>query len=102
LVIGRNYCGIQNHKLKEIIHEDFFALNQFANQLEGIEACYFCLGISSVGMTESTYKKLTYELTLGFANNLYQYSPQAIFCYVSAVTTDFKGFSKKYKGFKNK
>src|SRR5580698_5422915 len=67
LVVGRKPCGTMHPKLKEIIHKDFFDLAAIESQLEGYNACYFCLGVSSVGMKEPEYFRLTHTLTLNFA-----------------------------------
>ena len=64
LVINRKPCGIIDSKLKEIIHADFFDLSPIANQLTGYNACFFCLGVSAVGLNEKKYYRLTYSLTL--------------------------------------
>ena len=60
LVINRKPCGVVHPKLKEIIHADFFDLSAIENQLSGYNACFFCLGVSSVGMKEPEFNKLTY------------------------------------------
>ncbi|WP_339815299.1 NAD-dependent epimerase/dehydratase family protein [uncultured Imperialibacter sp.] len=88
LVIGRKPCGTTHHKLTEIIHKDFFDLSPVADQLKGYNACYFCLGVSSVGMKEPEYKKLTYDLTLHAAELLAGLNPDMTFCYVSGAATD--------------
>jgi hypothetical protein len=58
-----------------------------ADALIGVDACYFCLGVSSVGMSEADYARVTFDLTLGFAKALAAASPQAVFCYVSGAGT---------------
>jgi uncharacterized protein YbjT (DUF2867 family) len=88
LVIGRKPCGTTHPKLNEIIHKDFFDLTPIADQLRGYNACYFCLGVSSVGMKEPEYKKLTYDLTLHAAELLARQNPDMTFCYVSGAATD--------------
>ena len=88
LVINRRPCNIQHPKLKEIIHENFFDFSAIEDQLSGYNACFFCLGISSVGMKEDKYSKVTYDLTLGFATTLAKLNPEMIFCYVSGAGTD--------------
>lgn len=88
LVIGRRSCELQHPKLKEIILPDFFSPASLAGALSGYDACYFCLGVSSVGMSKEEYYKMTYTLTLGFAEMLVMDSPQAAFCYVSGAGTD--------------
>jgi len=88
LVINRKPCGISHPKLKEIIHENFFDINPIASQLVGFNACYFCLGVSSVGLKEQTYRKLTYDLTMHVASLLAALNPDMTFCYVSGAGTD--------------
>lgn len=88
LVVGRRPCGITHPKLKEIIHKDFFDLSAIENQLKNYNACFFCLGVSSVGMKEEEYYKLTYTLTMNFAQTLVKYNPGMTFCYISGAGTD--------------
>jgi len=91
LVINRKPCGLKNEKLKEIIRKDFFDLSSIENQLVGYNACYFCAGVSSVGKKEDEYARITYDLTLSFANTLVKLNPDMAFCYVSGVGTDSTG-----------
>src|ERR1700754_1569618 len=72
LVINRKPCGVSHPKLKEIIHKDFSDIKPIQSQLKDYNACFFCLGVSSVGMKEDEYRRLTYDLTLGFAKTLVQ------------------------------
>jgi hypothetical protein len=88
LVIGRKPCGTVHPKLIEIIHQDFFDMTPIEDQLAGYNACYFCLGVSSVGMKEPEYYKLTYTLTLNVAQSLSKLNPDMTFCYVSGGGTD--------------
>src|SRR5476651_931739 len=88
LVIGRKTCSVVHPKLKEIIHADFFDLSAIESQLSGYNACYFCLGVSSVGMKEPEYYKLTYSLTMNVAQTLSKLNPDMTFCYVSGAQTD--------------
>lgn len=88
LVINRKPGGIIHPKLKEIIHQDFFDLAAIQDQLTGYNACFFCLGVSSVGMAEEDYYKLTYTLTLGFAETLSKLNEDMTICYVSGGGTD--------------
>src|SRR5678815_810776 len=81
LVVGRRSCGVNHTKLKEIIVPNFFDLSLIENQLSGYNACFFCLGVSSIGMKEPEYYRLTYELTMNFANALVSRNPEMIFCY---------------------
>jgi uncharacterized protein YbjT (DUF2867 family) len=88
LVVGRRSCGVPHPKLTEIIQPDFFDLSSIENELKGWNACFFCLGISSVGVPEEEYKKLTYDLTMNFAETLAKQNPEMTFCYVSGSGTD--------------
>lgn len=88
LVINRNPIGIKHEKLKEIIHKDFYNLDSIKSKLEGYNACYFSLGISSVGMSEEDYIKITYDLTMNFAKNLLEKNKDLTFCFVSGAGTD--------------
>ena len=88
LVINRKPSGVQHPKLKEIIHADFQDFSAIESQLNGYNACFFCLGVSSVGMKEDEYFKLTYSLTLHVANTLVKHNPDMTFCYVSGASTD--------------
>lgn len=88
LVIGRKLCGVNHPKLKEIIHSDFYDISPILDQLSGYNACYFCLGVSSVGMKEAKYFKLTHTLTLNFAEKLASVNPEMTFCYISGSATD--------------
>ena len=91
LVINRKSGGVSHPKLKEIIHKDFFDLTPIESQLTGYDACFFCLGVSSVGMNNEEYKHLTYDLTLNVAQALAKYNPDMTFCYVSGAGTDSTG-----------
>ena len=88
LVVGRRSCGVSHPKLTEIIHKDFFDLTAIEKQLEGWNACFFCLGISSIGVSDEEYKKMTYDLTMNFAETISRENPQMTFCYVSGSGTD--------------
>src|SRR5215217_5837561 len=88
LIINRKPAGITHPKLTEIIHKDFQNLSPIADQLKGYNACYFCLGVSSVGMKEPEYTKMTYTLTMHVAEVLSSQNPDMTFCYVSGAGTD--------------
>lgn len=88
LVVGRRTCGMQHPKLKEILLPDLFELSSVEDQLKGYNACFFCMGVSSVGMKEADYTRLTYDLTLNFARTLARHNPGMTFCYVSGAGTD--------------
>ena len=88
LVINRKPCGVSHPKLKEIIHADFFNLSKVEDQLAGYNACFFCLGVSSVGMKEPEYYRMTYTLTMNFAETVLRQNPGMSFCYISGASTD--------------
>lgn len=88
LVINRKACGVVHPKLKEILHHNFFDLTAIVPQLQGYNACYFCLGVSSVGMKEEIYNHLTYDLTMYMAGVLAGENPGMTFCYISGAGTD--------------
>jgi uncharacterized protein YbjT (DUF2867 family) len=88
LVINRKPGGVTHAKLREIIHSDFFDLKPIEQQLTGLNACFFCLGVSSVGMSKEEYRRLTYDLTLNVAQLLAKLNPVMTFCYVTGAGTD--------------
>lgn len=88
LIINRRPSGFSHPKLKEIVNKDFFNLAPVKDQLAGYNACYFCLGVSSVGMKEDEYRRMTYDLTLHMARTLAPLNPDMTFCYVSGSGTD--------------
>ncbi len=88
LVVGRKPCGYEHPKLKEVLINDFFNVAGIQNQLTGYNACFFCLGVSSVGMNETDYFKLTHTLTLNFAAMLSPIGREITFCYISGAATD--------------
>jgi NAD-dependent epimerase/dehydratase family protein len=88
LIVNRKPLGVEHPKLKEIIHKDFFDITPIQDQLKGYNACFFCLGVSSVGMKEPEYYKLTYTLTMDFAETLAKLNPDMVFEYISGASTD--------------
>jgi uncharacterized protein YbjT (DUF2867 family) len=88
LVIGRRSCGVKHPKLTELIHNDFFSYSSIEEQLRGFNACFFCLGVSSVGMSEKDYTRISYDLTMSAATVLSRLNPGMTFCYVSGTGTD--------------
>jgi uncharacterized protein YbjT (DUF2867 family) len=88
LSFSRKPFGNSHPKLKEVIHSDFFDIRPVAAQLSGYDACYFCLGVTSVGKKEDEYTRLTYTLTLHVAEVLSAQNPGMTFCYVSGSGTD--------------
>lgn len=88
LVVNRKPCGVRHAKLQELIHDDFFNYATIQKQLTGFNACFFCLGVSSVGMREKSYTRVTYDLTMAAATALAKLNPGMTFCYVSGTGTD--------------
>ena len=88
LVINRRPCGVVHPKLTEILHTDFLNFNPIAEKLAGYNACFFCLGVSSVGMSEEKYYSQTYTLTMHIAEILARQNPGMTFCYISGAGTD--------------
>src|ERR1700692_3563291 len=67
LAVGRSPTGQQHARLREIVHDDFLDYSAIESQLAGYDACFFCLGVSSVGMNEERYRHLTYGIPLAAA-----------------------------------
>jgi hypothetical protein len=88
LMINRKPLGVSHPKLKEVIHADFFDLSAIEGQLSGYNACFFCLGVSSVGMGAEQYFRTTYTLTMHVAGTLSRLNPDMSFCYISGAGTD--------------
>lgn len=88
LVIGRKPCGVNHEKLTEVIHTDFFDYTSLSDRLKGYNACFFCLGVSSIGKTEEKYTRFTYDLTMAAARALVALNSDMTFCYVSGAGTD--------------
>lgn len=88
LLVSRKHYELQHAKLKELIVPDFFHLERFAKDITGYDACFFCAGISSVGMKEEKYTRITYDTTLAFAKTLLTHNSNISFCYVSGSHTD--------------
>jgi uncharacterized protein YbjT (DUF2867 family) len=88
LVINRRPGLVSHPKLQEILHSDFFDLTAIEPQLVGYNACFFCLGVSSVGISKQEYKRITYDLTLNVGQFLARLNPEMTFCYVTGAGTD--------------
>jgi uncharacterized protein YbjT (DUF2867 family) len=88
LMVNRRHYQLQHPKLKELIVPNFFKLDAIAEQLHGYDACFFCAGVSSVGMNEETYTRITYDTTLLFAKTVLGQNPDLVFTYVSGSGTN--------------
>lgn len=87
-LLNRRSTGIIHPKLKEVLLTDLFAFTGNEPGLTNIDACFYCLGVTSIGKNEEEYTKLTYDLTLKIAKPLLQLNPEMTFCYVTAKGTD--------------
>ena len=72
LIVGRRSCGIKNSKIKEIIHDNFLDYSQIENEFKDYDACYYCLGVSAVGMSKEKYYNITSFLTLRYVVKILQ------------------------------
>ena len=88
LVITRKPCGYSHPKLTEIVHSDLSDISSLSESIKGYNACYFCLGVTSLGKSEDEYTQLTYTLTMNFAKALATQNPEMTFCFISGASTD--------------
>lgn len=88
LTVGRSATGLQHEKLNEIIHKNLLDLSEIEGAISGYDACFFCLGVSSVGMKEDEYQRVTYDITMAVAQTLVKLNPNMTFIYVSGSGTD--------------
>ncbi|HMQ77679.1 MAG TPA: NAD-dependent epimerase/dehydratase family protein [Flavobacteriales bacterium] len=91
LVVGRRSCGRSHAKLTELLVPDFLELDAVKDRFTGYDGCFFCAGISSVGMGEADYTRATYDTTLAFARAVHEGSSLATFIYVSGAGTNLHG-----------
>jgi uncharacterized protein YbjT (DUF2867 family) len=83
--VGRNPSGVSDPKFREVLTADLLDLSPHAAELSGVDACFFCLGVSSTGMSEADYRRVTYDITMAAAAAV---NPKATFVYVSGVGAD--------------
>ena len=95
LVVGRKSCGRTDPKLTERLLKDPGDLSSIDDDLTGLDACFWCLGISSVGMSEAEYRRITLDLTVRAATTLAEKSPGLTFAFVSGRSTDHTGKSSQ-------
>ena len=88
LIVSRRHYDLEHPKLKELIAPDFFKIEDFTERLAGYDACFYCAGISSIGLKEEVYTKITYDTTLHFANVLLRLNPNMVFNFVTGKYTD--------------
>lgn len=88
LILGRRPSGVSHPTVKELVHPDLYDLSAVEDRLRGFDACFFCLGTTSVGKTEEEYRRTTYDLTMHVAATLARLNSAMTFCYVSGEGTD--------------
>lgn len=99
VAIGRSSTGLTHPKLRELIRTDMFDFNSIGPpDIQNFEACFFCLGVSSAGMSETDYTHFTYDLTLGWAKTLARINPAMTFIYVSGAGTGGNSMWARVKG----
>jgi uncharacterized protein YbjT (DUF2867 family) len=86
--VGRTATGVPHPKLREVVHQDLSNYSSIQTELSGFDACFFCLGVSSAGMKDADYERITYGITLAAAESLSRLNPQMTFIYVSGAGTD--------------
>lgn len=91
VVVGRAPTGQRHDKLREVVHRDFTDFSGIGTELSGLDACFFCLGVSAAGQSESEYRRVTYEYPLAAARALAQRNPELTFVYVSGQGTNPDG-----------
>jgi uncharacterized protein YbjT (DUF2867 family) len=95
MLVVRKSAGVSSPKVVELVHEDFFNWTDVEERFDGFDACFFCLGVSSVGMKEAEYRRVTYDLTIGVAEVLARRGSVKTFIYVSGQSTDSTGKSRQ-------
>jgi uncharacterized protein YbjT (DUF2867 family) len=91
IVLGRTKIEPAPSRLRQLVQDNLFDLTGVGPELQGIDACFFCLGVTSSGMSEAAYRHITYDLTLAVAAELAKLNPAMTFCYVSGAGTDGAG-----------
>jgi uncharacterized protein YbjT (DUF2867 family) len=88
LAIGRSATGVKHPKFREIVHADMWHYDAIAGQLRGFDACFFCLGVTSAGMSEADYSRVTHDITMAAAETLCRLNPDMTFVFVSGAGAD--------------
>jgi uncharacterized protein YbjT (DUF2867 family) len=88
LAIGRKSTGKSHPKLKEVLHQDFEDYSAIEDQLQGYNACFYCLGVSAAGMSEEQYHRITYDFSVKAAAVLSRLNPDMTFSFISGAGTD--------------
>ncbi len=88
LIVGRRSCGIKNPKVKEIIHINFLNFSEIEKKFQAYDACFYCLGVSSAGISKEKYYDITYNYTKAVAEALSRQNPNIRFAFISGAGTD--------------
>src|SRR4030095_683860 len=88
LLVNRNPVDMSHPKIKEVIIKDFFHPESIRENLKGYNACFYCVGVTSIGMKEEDYGRIMYDMTLVFAKEVLALNPEMTFCFVSGAGTD--------------
>ena len=88
LAIGRSASGRRHEKLRKLVHKDLLNFSAIENELRGFDACFFCLGVTSAGMSEADYTRVTYGITVAAAETLCRLNPDMTFVFVSGAGAD--------------
>lgn len=91
LVVNRSSAGLSHPKLEEVILKDYANVKSIADKFRGYDACFYCMGVSSVGISEFEYKELTLDLVQKWADVMHEKSPKMVFNYISGTGTDANG-----------
>jgi nucleoside-diphosphate-sugar epimerase len=88
LLVNRRSSNVEHEKVKELIHSDFFDVSSLAAEFSHYDTCFYCLGVSALGLSEDRYSMITYEMTVSIAEVLIKAQPNFTFCYISGSGTD--------------
>jgi uncharacterized protein YbjT (DUF2867 family) len=94
LVVGRSSCGMKHAKLEEVLHDNFLDFSSIQSRFAGRDACFYCLGVSAVGIGDEKYVRFTYDFTVAAAQAMVAVSPSMTFCFISAAGADTSGKSR--------
>ena len=88
LIVGRRSCEVKNDKIKELIHDNFLDYSKIETYLKGYDACFYCLGVSSLGMSKEKYYDITFNYTVAIADVLSRQNHNMSFSFISGAGTD--------------
>ena len=94
LLVGRSAVAVDDAGVTQVVHQDFLDLTSLAPHFAGLDACFFCLGVSATGMSEPAYRRVTYFITMAAARELAEQNPEMRFLYISGAGTDSTGRSR--------